>query len=69
MELFQVYWDDQRNLFLEFKKDQIENQLFLPGTIKRINLKYEISKTSRRDLYFKEEPYLISVKNFYFFHM
>ena len=68
MELFQVYWDDQRNLFLEFKKDQLENQLFLPGTIKRINLKYEISRNNKRDRCFRQEPYLISVRNFYFFN-
>jgi len=68
MELFQVFWDDQRNLFLEFKKDQLENQLFLPGTIKRINLKYEISRNNKRDRCFRQEPYLISVRNFYFFN-
>lgn len=68
MELFQVYWDDQRNLFLELKKDQLENQLYLPGTIKRINLKYEISRNNKRDPCFRQEPYLISVRNFYFFN-
>jgi len=68
MELFQVYWDDQRNLFLELKKDLLENQLFLPGTIKSINLKYEISKLNRRELYQTNQPNLISVKAFYFFN-
>ena len=68
MELFQAYWDDQRNLFLEFKKDKRENQLFLPGTVKSINLKYEISKLYRRDNFQKQLPYLISIKTFYFFN-
>ncbi|MFX1257072.1 MAG: hypothetical protein ACFFAN_04390 [Promethearchaeota archaeon] len=68
MELFQVYWDDQKSLFLEFKKNEEEKLLFLPETVKRINLRYEISKVFRREIYQKQLPYLISIKKIYFFN-
>lgn len=70
MELCQTYWggDDQRNLFLEFKKDERENPLFLPGTIKKINLKYELSKLDKREIYQTHQPDIISIKTFYFFN-
>lgn len=68
MELFQVFWDDQRNLFLEFKKDKDENQLFLPKTVKRINLRYEISKVFKHENYQNQIPQLISIKTIYFFN-
>jgi hypothetical protein len=68
MELFQVFWDDQRNLFLEFKKEEDEKQLFLPETVKRINLRYEISKIFKRENYQNQFPQLISVKTIYFFN-
>jgi hypothetical protein len=44
MELFQVFWDDQRKLFLEFKKNDEEQVQFLPDKIKRLNFQFEISK-------------------------
>lgn len=68
MELFQVFWDDQRNLFLEFKKDEEEKELFLPETVKRINLRYEISRIFKHDNYQNQIPQLISIKTIYFFN-
>ena len=68
MELFQVFWDDQRNLFLEFKKNEDEKQFFLPETVKRINLRYEISKVFKRETYQTHLPELISIKTIYFFN-
>ena len=62
MELFQVFWDDQNKLFLEFTKDQKEKQLYLPDKIKRLNLKFEISK---QEIYYKDPPYLVSIKDIY----
>ncbi|MFX0007841.1 MAG: hypothetical protein ACFFA7_00950 [Promethearchaeota archaeon] len=62
MELFQVYWDDEKKLFLEFKKEEKEKQIYLPHNIKRINIKFEISK---EEVYYKEPPYLISIKKLY----
>lgn len=62
MELFQVFWDDQNKLFLEFTKDQKEKQLYLPDKIKRLNLKFEISK---QETYYKDPPYLVSIKDIY----
>jgi len=44
MELFQIFWDDQNKLFLEFKKNKEEKQLFLDENIKRLNLQFEILK-------------------------
>ena len=49
MELFQVFWDEGKKLFLEFKKDEKENQFLLPEKIKRLNLKFEISKHVKQD--------------------
>ena len=68
MQLFQVFWDDQRNLFFEFKKHADENQLFLPETVKRINLRYEISKAFKRESYQSSLPQLISINTIYFFN-
>ncbi len=68
MELFQVFLDDSKNLFLEFKKHEDEKQLFLPETVKRINLRYEISKVFKREFYQNKLPQLISIKTFYFFN-
>ena len=62
MELFQVFWDDQNKLFLEFKKNKEEQILFLPEKIKRLTVRFEISK---QDLPHKEPPYLISIKKIY----
>jgi len=64
MELFQVFWDDRRNLFLEFKKNEEEKPYFLSENIKRLNLKYELSRIDRKDAYNKEMPILVSIKNF-----
>lgn len=68
MELFQVFWDEERNLFLEFKKDQGEKHLFLPETVKRINLRYEISKIFKHENSQNQFPQLISIKTIYFFN-
>ena len=65
MELFQVFWDDQKNLFLEFKKDQNEKSEIVPNKVKRLNLKYEIIPLDKDGLYPNES--LISIKKFNFF--
>ena len=62
MELFQIFWDDQRKLFLEFKKNEEEQVIILPESIQRLNLQFEISKP---ELLYKEPPYLVSVKKLY----
>ncbi|MFX1377138.1 MAG: hypothetical protein ACFFA0_15135 [Promethearchaeota archaeon] len=66
MELFQVFWDDGKRLFLEFKKDERENQFLLPEKIKRLNLKFEISKNIKQDRFSNQPPYLVSIKKFYY---
>jgi hypothetical protein len=66
MELFQVFWDDGKQLFLEFKKDEKENQYLLPEKIKRLNLKFQISKTAQPEVYSNEPPYLVSIKKLYY---
>ena len=65
MELFQVFWDDQRKLFLEFKKNDEEQVQFLPDKIKRLNFQFEISKIVRQEIYYKQSPSLISIKKIY----
>ena len=64
MELFQVFWDDRRNLFLEFKKNEEDKLYFVLENIKRLNLKYQLSRVDRKDAYNKEMPILVSIKNF-----
>ena len=44
MELFQIFWDDQNKLFLEFTKEGDEKQLYLPDKIRGLNLQFEIAK-------------------------
>ncbi|MFX1239562.1 MAG: hypothetical protein ACFFAS_08770 [Promethearchaeota archaeon] len=65
MELFQVFWDDHENLFLEFKKNEHNKEQFVPENIKRMNLKYELSKINREDYYCPEMPILVSIKKFF----
>lgn len=62
MELFQVFWDDQKKLFLEFKKEENEKHVYLPNNIRRLNIQFEISK---EEVFYKEPPYLISIKKLY----
>ena len=62
MEMFQIFWDEHNKLFLEFKKNQEEQLLFLPETIKRLSLQFEISK---QEIYHKQPPYLIAIKRLY----
>ncbi|MFW9899230.1 MAG: hypothetical protein ACFFDO_08225 [Candidatus Thorarchaeota archaeon] len=64
MELFQVFRDNQKNLFCQFKKSEEEKLKILPETVKRVNIRFEIN---RRDACLKNPPSLISIKNFYFF--
>ncbi|MFX1279669.1 MAG: hypothetical protein ACFFA3_09655 [Promethearchaeota archaeon] len=66
MELFQVFWDDGKRLFLEFKKDEKENQFLLPKKIKRINFKFSISKNIKQDRFSNQPPYLVSIKKLYY---
>ncbi len=65
MELFQVFWDDQKNLFLEFEKNDEEQVLFLPEKINRLNFQFEMSKIVKHEIYYKQSPTLISIKKFY----
>ncbi|MHA2400180.1 MAG: hypothetical protein ACXADU_15000, partial [Promethearchaeota archaeon] len=65
MELFHVFWDDGKRLFLEFKKDERENQILLPEKIKRLNLKFDISKTAKQKLV-NQPPYFVSIKKIYY---
>ncbi len=65
MELFQVFWDDQKNLFLEFDKNDEEQVLFLPEKIIRVNFQFEMSKIVKHEIYYKQSPTLISIKKFY----
>jgi len=65
MELFQVFWDDQKNIFLEFEKNDEEQVLFLPEKIIRVNFQFEISKIVKHDIYYKQSPTLISIKKYY----
>jgi hypothetical protein len=62
MELFQVFWDDQKKLFLEFKKEENEKEIYQPHNIRRLNIQFEISK---EEVVYKDPPYLISIKNLY----
>ncbi|MFW9820041.1 MAG: hypothetical protein ACFFE5_10570 [Candidatus Thorarchaeota archaeon] len=62
MELFQVFWDDEKKLFLEFKKEKNEKQIYFPHNIRRVNIQFEISK---QEVFYKEPPYLISIKKLY----
>jgi len=66
MELFQVFWDDQKKLFLEFKKNKEENPILLPEKIKRLNLKFEISKKLKHSVFDRHPPYLVSIKKLYY---
>jgi hypothetical protein len=68
MELFQLYWDDKQNLFLEFEKSKEENQIFLNETVKRVNIRYEISKFYKREVYQNNMPYLVSINRFCFYN-
>ena len=66
MELFQISWGEEKKLFLEFKKDESESQTLLPEKIRRLNLKFQISKTTKQEIYSIQPPYLISIKKFYY---
>ncbi|MFX1427556.1 MAG: hypothetical protein ACFFBE_13960 [Promethearchaeota archaeon] len=66
MELFQVFWDDGKRLFLEFKKDDKENQFLLPEKIKRLSLKFSISKNISQNRFSNQPPYLVSIKKLYY---
>ena len=65
MELFQVFWDDQKKLFLEFEKNDEEQVQFLPEKINRLNIQYEISKIVKQEIYYKQFPSLVSIKKIY----
>jgi hypothetical protein len=65
MELFQIFWDDKKNLFLEFKKSEEEIVEFLPNNLKRITFQFELAKIVRNDLYYKQPPILVSIRKIY----
>ena len=62
MELFQIFWDDNSKLFLEFIKNEEEQLQFLPEKIKQLTLQFEISK---QEIFHKQPPYLIAIKRLY----
>ncbi|MFW9952536.1 MAG: hypothetical protein ACFFKA_20645 [Candidatus Thorarchaeota archaeon] len=68
MELFQVFWDDQKNIFLEFKKDEKEVVEFLPINLKRLTFQFELAKIIRNDVYYKQAPILVSIRKIYHSH-
>jgi len=49
---------------LEFKKNEVDKPYFVSENIKRLNLKYELSRIDRKDVFNKEMPILVSIKNF-----
>ena len=65
MELFQVFWNDHKNLCLEFKKNEDDKPYIVSENIRRLNLKYELSRIDRKDVYNGEMPILVSIKNFH----
>lgn len=62
MEMCQIFWGDQNKLFVEFKKDENEKQVYIPDKIRSLNLQFEISK---QETFYKEPPYLISIKKIF----
>ncbi|MBY8982823.1 MAG: hypothetical protein KGD57_07735 [Candidatus Lokiarchaeota archaeon] len=66
MELLQLLWEDQNRLIFKFKKNEEDNEKFLPENIKSLNIKYELSKKEERAPYIIQEPFLISIKKFHF---
>jgi len=64
MELFQSSWDDQKKLFLEFKKSD-DDQDLLSDKITRLTIKYVISRTLKQEFGYRTQPTLISVKEIY----
>jgi hypothetical protein len=65
MEMFQILWDDQKKLFLEFEKDDEEKDLYLPERIKYVNIQLEISKIIGQDILSRPPPLLVSIKRIY----
>jgi hypothetical protein len=66
MELACCYFDESSNLFVEFNKDEREQEKYIPDTVSRLNLKFEICKTIPHEHYKKNLPSLVSVKDLYF---
>lgn len=69
MELFQVFWDDQKKLFLEFEKDREEQLIFLPNKIRYLNIHFEISKILDQDIFSIQPPLIMSIKEIYHSNM
>jgi len=65
MEMFQILWDDEKKLFLEFEKDDEEKDLYLPERIKYVNIQLEISKIIDQNMLSRQPPLLISIKRIY----
>jgi len=66
MELIQINWDPQENLFLKFKKGPEEVKKLSPDNITRINLQYNISKIDAGSQIVKTPPFWFSIKKPYF---
>jgi hypothetical protein len=50
---------------LEFKKNEDDKPYIVSENIRRLNLKYELSRIDRKDVYNGEMPILVSIKNFH----
>ncbi len=66
MELIQINWDENENLFLKFGKNEEEKRSILPENVKYINLQYNISRVNDNHYSSKSLPVLTSIKNPYY---
>lgn len=66
MDLLQVNWDDEKNLFFEFEKCDDEKQFICPEMVKSLNFKFEISRIAKNEGFYQHTPSLVSVKKVFF---
>ena len=66
MELVQVNWDEKKNLFLKFKKEDQEISFIRPENVKKVNVQFSISRDINRENCNTLPPFLNSVKNVFF---
>ncbi|MEJ2276189.1 MAG: hypothetical protein P8Y70_00345, partial [Candidatus Lokiarchaeota archaeon] len=65
MELVELGWNGQNDLFFQFQKEESEPHDFLAEDVQNLNIKFELAKVEKYDLY-KEPPFLVSVKQLHF---
>ncbi len=66
MQLVELAWDETSNLIFEFEKDKQEENVVIPETTARVNLKFEISPAFDMKSFNKPPPHLISIKEIFF---